>query len=100
MTTIVEYPTKSLKEVSKKVSRIEMMFNSDLTAIIGYMRDLVIKRPRAVGIAAPQLGYNKRIIAIRTNNVSRIMINPEIIALAAPPAPRTTAILFFRSSFP
>ena len=79
MTTIVEYPTKSLKEVSKKVSRIEMMFNSDLTAIIGYMRDLVIKRPRAVGIAAPQIGYNKRIIIVRTNNVDRVMINPEII---------------------
>lgn len=75
---ILEYPTQSLKDASEEVSS-EDIGTIDLANVIGCMRDTLIKKVGAVGIAAPQVGINKRIIIVRTDNVDRTMINPSII---------------------
>lgn len=75
---ILEYPTQSLKEVSEPVG-VEEYGTTELLTTISKMRDTLIKKVGAVGIAAPQVGINKRIIIVRTDTVDRVMINPTII---------------------
>lgn len=75
---ILEYPMQSLKDVSEPVSA-EDIGTIGLTNIIGDMRDTLISKVGAVGIAAPQVGINQKIIIVRTDNVDRVMINPTIV---------------------
>lgn len=75
---ILEYPTQSLKEVSENVAT-EDIGTLLLSNVIGNMRDTLIAKVGAVGIAAPQVGINRRIIIVRTDSVDRVMINPTII---------------------
>jgi peptide deformylase len=86
---ILVAPNKILSEKSTKVTDI----NSKETKEI--IRDLIEtavnqKEPEAAGLAAPQIGFNKRIILVRDFKVlpntdkllieNRIMINPRIIS--------------------
>jgi len=86
---ILVAPNKILSEKSTKVTDV----NSKETKEI--IRDLIEtavnqKEPEAAGLAAPQIGFNKRIILVRDFKVlpntdkllieNRIMINPRIIS--------------------
>lgn len=86
---ILEAPNKILSEKSIKVTDV----NSKETLEI--IRDLIEtavnqKEPEAAGLAAPQIGFNKRIILVRDFKVlpnsdkllieNKIMINPRIIS--------------------
>ena len=69
---ILKFPTKSLKESSEKidvdafqVDGIGTKMLSDLKNLIGEM-DHLVYRFGALGLAAPQVGVNKRIIVVKT----------------------------------
>lgn len=85
---ILSYPEKSLLEPSVKVDNID----EDLKKLINDMGETMFKAP-GVGLAAPQVGVNKRLIVFDSNaeNPSddddapqefTALINPEIIAAA------------------
>jgi len=68
---ILKFPTKSLKESSEKidvdafqVDGIGTKMLSDLKNLIGEM-DHLVYRFGALGLAAPQVGVNKRIIVVK-----------------------------------
>ena len=75
---VLEYPTKSLKEPSTQV----MELTDGILNIINDMREGMAKYPSAVGIAAPQVGHNRRIIIINTPALRRTMINPVIVRVS------------------
>lgn len=78
---ILEYPTQSLKEVSEPVG-VDEYGTTELITTISKMRDTLIKKVGAVGIAAPQVGINKRIIIVRTDTADRVMISPRISVMS------------------
>ncbi|HEU5187449.1 MAG TPA: peptide deformylase [Candidatus Saccharimonadales bacterium] len=78
---ILQEPHPTLRAVSKPVKRI----NDQERAIAGRLLKVLqqVDKPwlRWLGMAAPQLGFNTRIIAIkRATSKYQIMINPEIVA--------------------
>ena len=78
-----EYPDPILKEVCKKVET----FDDELEKIVVDLTDTLNSHNFCVGLAAPQIAYLKRIIAIdvsrarkpQPNNGLLIMINPVIV---------------------
>lgn len=84
---ILTYPDERLKQVATAVSE----FDHSLTAIADDMIEIMQASPGGVGIAAPQLGYSKRIIVVnapqktdqsrqpdQTNHGMLVLVNPEI----------------------
>lgn len=66
-----------LRKISKPVIKIDQK----VLDIIKDLKDTlaVQKDPEGVGLAAPQIGKNLRIFAVKYNKFERIVINPEII---------------------
>lgn len=75
MSKLLEYPNQSLREPSVEVNEL----SDHVFRIIQDMQVALSKFPTAVGIAAPQVGHNERIIAIQTPQTTRLMINPVIV---------------------
>jgi peptide deformylase len=99
---ILKFPTKSLKESSEKidvdafqVEDVGTRMLSDLKNLIREM-DHLVYRYGALGLAAPQVGINKRVIIVKTQDSEghnkpismnsspntlnyTAMVNPEII---------------------
>ena len=92
---VLTFPTKSLKDPSEKIDvdafQVEGFgdkLKSDLKNLINEMHSLVGKHG-ALGLAAPQVGVNKRVIIVNTKGQSlnsspndfkyTCMINPEIV---------------------
>jgi len=80
--TILIYPDKKLKEVSRVVET----FNSELQSFIDDLEETMDDGPGAVGIAAPQVGHPIRAVIVDVSNRKKIkhhgrlvLINPEII---------------------
>ena len=80
MTKVLEFPTKSLTEVSTPLTQEEIIHNVDKQIIYDMQAGLDKFVNKAVGIAAPQVGHNRRIIIVNTNTLSAIMINPMIVS--------------------
>lgn len=88
--TILTAPNKILTAKAEKVTK----FDAETKNIIKDLLDTAISQrdPEAAGLAAPQIGYSKRIILVRDfkyleesekfliNNI--IMVNPKIISLS------------------
>lgn len=86
--SILTIPNKILYEKSEKIQGI----NSEVKEIINELIETVNAQtePEAAGLAAPQIGYNKRIILVRDFRklpnseklliTNIIMINPRIIS--------------------
>ena len=77
---ILQSPDPRLRVVSKNVDTIDDLINKITHELINILR--AVDRPYKLwlGMAAPQIGYNVRIIAIRESyRKYTIMINPEII---------------------
>lgn len=79
---ILTYPDERLKQLSEPVAKVD-------DAVLECIRELEASRqaaPGAVGIAAPQLGYARRIVIVDVSNSRKpcdnhghlLMINPEI----------------------
>ena len=75
---LVFYPDKRLKEVAEPV---ETITEDVLTSI----RDMIdtVKVYRAHGLAAPQVGINKRIFILNTDDKPQVFINPKILDKSA-----------------
>ena len=78
---ILAYPDERLKQIAEPVER----FDDELHAFLADLEETMRAGPGGVGIAAPQVGYFKRIAIIdisskpKLNNHGRVMlINPEI----------------------
>ena len=78
MSTVLTYPDVFLREVSKEV---ELPLSSEDQSLINSMKDTMYKK-KGIGLAAIQIGYQKR-IAVMDTSASRdqpiILINPEVI---------------------
>lgn len=87
---ILKYPEKSLLEPSEEVIIIDNKIDQELLSLIDNMGETMFAAP-GVGLAAPQVGVNKRIIVFDTGANSQQnskeepekefkgLINPEII---------------------
>ena len=77
--TILTYPDKKLKEVADPVPKEEITTD----AFEDFLQDMVhtmIQR-RGIGLAATQVGTNKRVLVFVTKrNTLGVLINPKIIA--------------------
>jgi len=85
---ILVAPSKILSEKSKKVEQID----ADIKEIIRDLIETAVsqKEPEAAGLAAPQIGFNKRVILVRDFKhlpnsdklliENKIMINPKIVS--------------------
>ncbi|RKD30010.1 peptide deformylase [Thermohalobacter berrensis] len=69
-------------ELRKKSTRIQD-FNNQLEIIIQDLKDTLtfLQKTKKIGraLAAPQIGYKKRVIYYKLTNREIIMVNPEII---------------------
>jgi peptide deformylase len=77
---VVQAGDPILRKVSKPVGKIDkkiLLLISDLKETL-----LAHKNPEGVGLAAPQIGKNLRIFAMRDGKILKIVINPEIISVS------------------
>jgi peptide deformylase len=77
---IVQAGDPTLRKVSKPVGKIDkkiLLLISDLKETL-----LAHKNPEGVGLAAPQIGKNLRIFAMRDGKKLKIVINPEIVSVS------------------
>ena len=78
MSAILTHPNILLREVSKEV---ELPLNTDDQSLIDTMKSTMYEK-KGIGLAAIQIGYQKR-IAVMDTSTSRdqpiILINPEVI---------------------
>lgn len=77
---IIHYPDERLRKMSDKVR----VFNQETKNIAAHLIRVIktVDSPFNfwLGMAAPQIGYHKRIIALKiTHNKYRVMVNPELI---------------------
>jgi peptide deformylase len=73
MTELKKYPNPILRKKSEEVGAI----TAEIKSVILEMLKIMIKNQGA-GIAAPQIGISKRIIAINTKSGPEVFINPKI----------------------
>ena len=79
---ILTLPDDALKQVSEPVST----FDDELRAFIADLEETRANGPAAVGIAAPQVGYFRRVVILDCSNTRKpvpnhghlILVNPEI----------------------
>lgn len=79
---ILKLPDPALKQVSDPVAE----FDDELRSFIADLEETRQNGPAAVGIAAPQVGYFKRIVILDCSNTRKpipnhghlILVNPEI----------------------
>lgn len=79
---ILTLPDDALKRVSEPVN----VFDDELRAFIADLEETRVNGPAAVGIAAPQVGYFKRVVILDCSNTRKpvpnhghlILVNPEI----------------------
>jgi len=79
---ILTLPDDALKQVSEPVS----VFDDELRGFIADLEETCANGPAAVGIAAPQVGYFRRVVILDCSNTRKpvpnhghlILVNPEI----------------------
>lgn len=75
--SIITNPNPILREKSLKIDRTKISAK-EFKALCSDMKKTMIKK-EGVGLAAPQIGKNIRLIAINTKDGPIIMANPKII---------------------
>ena len=80
---IVPATDPRLRQKSKEVKKID----KKIRQIIQGLKDTLIvqKDPPGVGLAAPQIGKNLQIFAMKPKEKIRIVINPQIISISKNP---------------
>ena len=81
---IVEYPSPILRGVSQKIDLIDdtiIGLANSLVSILRYKApfEFLLKGSLYKGLAAPQVGIQKRLIACGLHGELKILINPEIL---------------------
>ncbi len=77
MLNIVHYPNPLLRNVSEKVE----VFDKDLQAFLSEMARAMY-RYDGIGLAAPQVGVNKRIIVVDVGKGLLKLVNPVILEVS------------------
>jgi peptide deformylase len=78
---IIQHPDGRLHQVSTPVTE----FDDELLKIVSELKEVTRKVDGffsflGLGMAAPQIGYNKRVVVLRRgNNDYQVMINPEVM---------------------
>lgn len=75
---ILTTPDPFLRKVAKPVSKYDKKLQEQIKDIIDTL--LSARDPEGVGLAATQLGIDKRIFVIRLNGKPEIFINPQVLA--------------------
>ena len=74
---------KKLKKLGNPVlrsrSRIVLKITSKVKETVNHMWDILNKCPTGVGLAAPQIGTDKRIIIVKDGDENICLINPVIV---------------------
>jgi len=80
---IIYVKDPKLREISKPVTQMDKKVRS----IISDLKEtlLIQKDPTGVGLAAPQIGKNLRIFAIKPKDTISVIINPEILYVSEKP---------------
>lgn len=80
---IVQSGEKKLREKCKTVIR----FDKKILKLIQDLKDTleIQNDPEGVGLAAPQIGVNLQVFAVKYKNFKRIVVNPEILAIKNSP---------------
>lgn len=78
---IIDVKDERLKTPSKEIKKID----KKIIKLIADLRETLMlqKDPEGVGLAAPQVGKNIRLFLINYNGIEHIVINPEIVKIAA-----------------
>ncbi len=77
---IVTTPDPSLRRVALPVEKLDKKLSTQITDMIQTLRSA--KDPEGVGLAAPQVGINRRLFVIIFNGVPEIFINPVLSNLS------------------
>lgn len=77
---ILTTPDPFLRKVAKPVGKYDKKVESQIEDIIDAL--LSAHDPEGVGLAATQLGIDKRIFVIRLNGKPEIFINPKVLAVS------------------
>lgn len=78
---ILQEPDERLRKISKKVDRVDSVAIEITDRLIEVLNRVDSLFKPWLGMAAPQLGYNLRIIAVKKSlRKYQIMINPEILS--------------------
>lgn len=75
---IKKYPDKVLKKKSEEIKEITQEIKEIVLDMIETM-----EKNEGVGLAAPQVGILKRIIAVQTETGPKVFINPKILKKSA-----------------
>lgn len=77
---ILQEPHPSLRAVSKPVGAIDNQVKTIATKLLKTLEQVDKPYKRWLGMAAPQLGYSIRVIAVKIgSNKYLVMVNPEIV---------------------
>ncbi len=72
---LVTFMHNSLREIAQEETNRELSY---LTDIRDEMYE-TMKQYNGIGLSAPQIGYNSRLIAVSTDKIKTFMVNPKII---------------------
>lgn len=76
---ILQKPNKILQTISTPVSKIDKTAKEVAKKLVGVLREIDKPYKIWLGMAAPQIGYNLRIIAIKKSFGNyKVLLNPEI----------------------
>ncbi|HOZ80838.1 MAG TPA: peptide deformylase [Candidatus Woesebacteria bacterium] len=75
MRKIVVYPNQSLREVSEKIEKVD----SKLLSEIDDLKKMLIESDNGAGLAAPQIGINRRFFGLKKGKIIKVLINPQIL---------------------
>lgn len=77
---IIQEPDPILRRKSEKVKKFDNNLHKIVDQLVNILRELDKSDFPWLGMAAPQIGYNKRIIAIKVGFKRYVvMINPEVL---------------------
>lgn len=71
------YPCPVLRQKSREL-KVEELQKKEIKQLLLDM-DLTMKKKDGLGLAAPQVGHNVRLIVINTKDGSLVLINPKIL---------------------
>lgn len=77
---VVDVKSTKLREKSKPVRVIDKKIRD----LIQDLKDTLVSQndPEGVGLAAPQIGKNQRVFAIKPGSTIGIFINPEVVSIS------------------
>lgn len=75
MLKIIKYPSPVLRFANELVT----VFDDELKELVDEMT-IIMTNSRGVGLAAPQVGINKKIAIVNTDGKRYVLINPRIIS--------------------